>query len=105
MYSPSFFLIFYFYSSPAEAWLQAFYFRIPEETKRFRKWPSISIYNLYTYFWGNKKWWKVRPAELKNSSRSFLIFCTKNKKTSGEIPENMLRLLDWLGRGLYFMSG
>ena len=100
-----FFLIFYFYSSTAEAWLQAFCFRIPEDTKRFRKWPSISIYNLYTYFGGNKKWWKARPTELENSCRSFFIFCTKNKKTSGEIPENMLRLLDWLGRGLYFMSG
>ena len=37
------------------------------------------------------------PAELENSCRSFCIFCTKNKKTSGEIPENVLRLLDWLG--------
>ena len=48
---------------------------------------------------------EARPAELENSCWSFFIFCTKNKKTSGEIPENMLRLLDWLGRGLYFMSG
>ena len=78
-----FFLIFYFYSSTAEAWLQAFCFRIPEDTKRFRKWPSISIYNLYTYFGGNKKWWKARPAELENSCRSFFIFCTKNKKNIG----------------------
>jgi len=44
---------------------------------------------------------EARPVELENSCRSFFIFCTKNKKTSGEIPENMLRLLDWLGRGLY----
>lgn len=81
MYSPSFFLIFYFYSSPAEAWLQAFYFRIPEETKRFRKWPSISIYNLYTYLFlgairsGGKyvrQSWKIRPG-------LFLFFVQKIK--------------------------
>ena len=40
---------------------------------------------------------ETRPAELENSCRSFCVFCTKNKKTSGEIPENVLRLLDWLG--------